>query len=87
MTDIDDVEAAVVNLNRDLQRFGECGKILMSPRLFEALRCKLEFQGSYLGLPGMPKGGTVLFQGVPILECVLLQDLEYALVRTQGERI
>jgi len=82
MSDLADISKVVSNMQRDLQRLGECRKMLASPGLIEAMLNLHREQAAKLGMPDPTlEGAELCFKGSPVIECEHLEDLEYAFVR------
>jgi len=83
MIELASVGQAVLNMHRDLERLGECKKLLASPGLVQAFRDLLKKRAVYVRdfEPVPMPTATLYFKGVPVVECEHLQDLEYAFVK------
>ena len=78
-----EIGTVLVEAHRDLHRLGQCEKMLASPDLLQAFKEKMMKQQDdlYLDVRKPRSTDKVLFMGVPVVECEVLEGLEYALVR------
>lgn len=81
MSDLAGVGKAVFDMRRDLDKLGECRKLLASPGLAEAMRDLIKEQALNVGKSDPFLEGILYFKGTPVVECEHLQDLEYAFVK------
>ena len=78
MSELAGIAKAVDGMKRDLDRLGDCKKMLASPSLYESL-LKLYAEGH--DDPEIVRAGTLYFKGAPVVECDHLQGMEYAFVK------
>jgi hypothetical protein len=80
MSELAGIAKAVDGMKRDLDRLGDCKKMLASPSLYEALR-ELYIEGALNVGKQPPLNDTLYFKGAPVVECDHLQGMEYAFVK------
>jgi hypothetical protein len=81
MSNLADISKVVSNMHRDMDRLGECNKLIASPKLVGALRKLLTERALNIGQHEPDFTGVLYFRGTPVIECSQLQDLEYAFVK------
>lgn len=78
-----EIGTVLVEAHRDLHRLGQCEKMLASPDLVQAFKEKMMKQQDdlYLDARKPRRTGKLFFMGVLVVECEILEGLEYAIVR------
>ena len=76
-----EIGMVLVEAHRDLRRLGDCKKMLAAPELVQAFKDELDKRNQNLGFNRRAGTGELFFRGVPVVECEVLEGLEYAFVR------